>query len=107
MAFSQYGGRLEDAGDGSALLEMLAERDPYDLIVCSQALPSIAGTQVLTMIRTAGDQTPFVLVAPFCRRSVKNSLAKLGNAAVIEDPLDATELQRVAKQLVNANNLAA
>jgi CheY-like chemotaxis protein len=107
MAFSHYGGTLLDAGDGSSLLGLVAERGPFDLIICNQSLPSIAGTQVLTMIRTAGDQTPFVLVAPFCRKSIKNNLRKLGNAAVIEDPLDATELHRVAKELVNACNLAA
>ncbi len=107
MAFSHFGGTILDAGDGSALLSLIAERGPFDLILCSQSLPSISGAQVLTMIRTADDPTPFVLVAPFCRKSIRSALRKLGNAAVIEDPLDATEVQRVAKQLVNACNLAA
>ena len=107
MAFSQFSARIDEAIDGAGLLDLIAERDPYDVIVCGQSLSSITGLQVLTMIRTAGDQTPFVLVAPFCRKSVRNSLRKLGNAAVIEDPLEATELVRVAKELVNACNLAA
>jgi len=107
MAFSQFGAHIEEAGDGLALLDLVADRDPYDVIVCNQSLASITGLQVLTMMRTAGDQTPFLLVAPFCRKSVRASVRKLGNAAIIEDPLEATELTRVAKELVNACNLAA
>ena len=107
MAFSQFNAGIDHAADGAGLLDLVAERGPYDVIICCQALASITGAQVLTMIRTAGDQTPFVLVAPFCRKSIRASLRKLGNAAIHEDPLEATELVRIAKELVNATNLAA
>ena len=107
MAFSPFGAQIDEAGDGAELLDLIADHGPYDVIVCGQSLASITGVQVLTMIRTAEDQTPFLLVAPFCRKSVRASVRKLGNAAVIEDPLEATELTRVAKELVNACNLAA
>ena len=107
VALSHLGAKFDEAGNGQELLDLVAEHGPYDLIVCSQALPIITGAQVLTMIRTAGDETPFVLVAPFCRNSIRASLAKLGNAALLDDALAGDELLRLAKMLMNQHTLAA
>ncbi len=107
MAVAPLGGQVSEAGDGLELLYQIAEGGPFDIIICSRALPSIAGEQVLTMIRTAGDQTPFLLIAPFCRKSIRALIDKLPNTAIIDDPLDGAEILRLSKALIAECTLAA
>ncbi len=107
LAVAPIGGQVFEVDDGLELLSVVAEHGPFDLIVCNRSLTSITGDHVLTMMRTAGDITPFLLIAPFCRRSVRSLISKLGNASVLDDPLDGAELLRMAKSLIAECHMAA
>lgn len=107
MAVAPLGGTVIEAGDGIELLDIAGEYGPLDVIVANRVLPMLSGEQVLTMMHTAGDHTAFMLIAPFCRGSVRALVRKLGHAALVDDPLDGAELLRVAKTLLRECNLAA
>jgi DNA-binding response OmpR family regulator len=101
MGVASRGDTVLEVGDGAELLELLADGGRFEVVVASCALPVVHGEQVLAMLRTVGDRTPFILIAPFCRESVRALVGKLGRAAVVEDPLDGVELLRVVTALVN------
>ena len=101
MAIAPLGGAVMEASDGVELLDIVGEVGPLDVVVANRVLPMISGEQVLTMMRTAGDHTPFILIAPFCRESVRALVHNLGCAALVDDPLDGAELLHVAKTFVD------
>ncbi len=107
MVVAPLGGTVIEASDGVELLDIVGEYGPLDVVVANRVLPILSGEQVLTMMRTAGDETPYILIAPFCRESVRALVRKLGRAALVDDPLDGAEVLRVAKTLVRECNLAA
>ncbi len=101
MGVAPLGGTVLEASDGVELLYLAGEHGPFDLVIANRTLPAISGEQVLTMMRTAGDRSPFMLIAPFCRRSVRALVDKLGRATLVDDPLGGAELLRAARNLIN------
>jgi CheY-like chemotaxis protein len=98
---------IVEVSDGVELLERVAENGPFALVVAHRALPALNGDQVLASVRTAGDLTPWLLLEPFCSDSVRSQLARLGNVALLEDPLDASELIRLSRVLLTEQEIAA
>jgi DNA-binding NtrC family response regulator len=89
---------------GWELLFNLADDRPCDLVVASRSLPGLSGAQVLAMLRTADAQVPFVLVAPFCDGGTRSLIARLPNAALVEDSLDAVRLAEAAEALITSSH---
>jgi DNA-binding response OmpR family regulator len=96
---------FDECETGWELLFQLSADRPCDLVVASRTLPGIGGAQVLAMLRTADAQVPFVLVAPFCDSSVRALVARLPDAALVEDSLDGVRLAEAAEALLTSNPL--
>jgi DNA-binding response OmpR family regulator len=94
---------IQECESGWDLLLRMAENHPCDLVVASRSLTGLTGAQVLSMLRAADTQVPFVLVAPLCDSSVRSLVDKLPGAALIEDPLDAVNLAETAAALLAAS----
>jgi DNA-binding NarL/FixJ family response regulator len=94
---------FEDCETGWDLLYRLAEGSPCDLVVASRSLPGLTGAQILAMLRSADARVPFVLVAPFCDGVVRSLVARLPNAALVEDSLDAVRLAETAEALITSS----
>lgn len=92
--------QFEECESGWELLFRLSQESPCDLVVASKALRGVSGVQALAMLRAADSQVPFVLVAPFCDGSLRALVAKLANAALIEDSLDTVRLAETAEALL-------
>ncbi len=107
VALSSVASRIVEADAGMELLEQFAYEGPFDLIVANRALPGMTGEQVLAALRTAGDQTPMLAIAPFCRDKVRATFARLGGVAILEDSLDAAALLREVRALLADYPLAA
>ena len=90
---------MREVDGASELLAHLAEGD-YDLVVCPRELGASRGTQILAMARGAGARTPFLLIAPFSSDKLQAQVDRLGPAAVLDDPLDATRLCELAEGLL-------
>jgi len=88
--------------DGVDLLYHLAEKGPFDLVVAQVALAGIDGGQVLAMARTAGLNTPFVLVSAVADDRLRSLIARTEPAALVDDPFDAPALVSAAKRLLAA-----
>jgi DNA-binding NarL/FixJ family response regulator len=95
---------VEESASGWELLLRMAEDDPVDLVIASRSLPGLTGAQVLSMLRAADAQVPFILIAPFSDGSVRSLVSKLRNAALVDDSLDAVRLAETAQTLLAANN---
>jgi CheY-like chemotaxis protein len=80
-------------------LEHMAEH-PVDLLVADRHLPGMSGPQLLAATRTAGLQTPVILLAPLCGDGVRALAARAGRAVVVEDSYDAHLLRRAAALLL-------
>lgn len=91
---------VDECGGGWDLLLHLCEEPTYDLVVASKNLPDIGGARLLTLLRAAGVEVPFVLVAPFSDSGVRALVGKVGGAALVEDPLDSVQLADAADALL-------
>jgi CheY-like chemotaxis protein len=81
------------ATDGLELLDLIAECQPFDLIVANIRMPSIDGLQVLASIRAAGLDTPALIVTGLDRPALSDTIARLGNAILVRKPFEIIELQ--------------
>jgi CheY-like chemotaxis protein len=92
------------AVDGGELLELVADSDPFDLIVTDINMPWIEGLQVLASMREAGLDTPVLVVTGFDRRGLAETIARLGKAMLLRKPFEIAELRRaIAALLVGAS----
>jgi DNA-binding NtrC family response regulator len=94
---------IDECESGWELLYRLSLESPCGLVVASRSLRGFSGSQVLAMLRAASADVPFVLVAPFCDGSVRSLVARLPNAALIEDSLDAVHLAETAAALLTSS----
>src|SRR5688500_20253198 len=72
---------------GLDLLYQIAERGPFDVVVADGRLPGLTAAQVLAMARTAGDMTPFLVLAPVADSSLGSLVRKTRAAAILDNPL--------------------
>ena len=92
--------RVSEVSTAWDLLDAVADGPPFDLIVASRQLPGMGGVEVLATLRTAGIDTPFLLIAPFCRDRLRSTVRKAGGAAVIEDVYDANAFHTAVHALL-------
>jgi len=89
------------AMDGLELLELIAECEPFDLIVTDVSMPSIAGLQVLASIREAGLDTPAIVVTGLDRPALPDTIARLGKTILVRKPFEIVELRRAIAALLD------
>lgn len=99
MALASIGTECDEADNGWELLVKLVDGD-YDLVVADQRLRGVSGVDALTMLRQARRDTPFLLLAPACRDSVRAAATRAGNAFLVEDVLDATAVRDAGRALI-------
>jgi CheY-like chemotaxis protein len=87
------------AADGIELLELIAEPDPFDLIVTGIDMPWIGGLHVLASMREAGLETP-VLVTGLDRPGLANTIGRMRNAMLLRKPFEGAELRRAIVALL-------
>jgi CheY-like chemotaxis protein len=99
-ALGSLGVEYDEAENGWELLIKLADGD-YDLVVVDQRLRGVTGADALRLLRQARRETPFLLLAPACRDSVRAATARAGNAFLVEDALDATAVRDAGRALLH------
>jgi len=82
---------LEEIG----VLLQRGETPPVDLIVSDQRMPGFLGLEVLSGIRDAGWNIPFILITGFGDRETHQEAERLGATAVLDKPFDVDELRGV------------
>jgi CheY-like chemotaxis protein len=79
------GADIEEAANGHDLLGHL-ENGEFDLIITDLRMPAPNGLQVMMMARSAGCQTPFILITAFGDSEVRSELGRIPNAFMLEKP---------------------
>jgi DNA-binding response OmpR family regulator len=85
---------------GWDVLLQLSQEPSCDLVVASKSLPGLDGARVLSLLRAADVQVPFVLVAPFSDGAVRALVSKVPGATLIDDALDSVRLSDAAEALL-------
>jgi CheY-like chemotaxis protein len=79
------GADIREAANGNDLLGHL-ETGEYDLIITDLRMPAPNGLQVMMQARSAGCQTPFILITAFGDDDVRSELGRIPNAFMLEKP---------------------
>ena len=103
-ALEQPGFSVLRAGNGTELLEQLANEGPFDLIVTDVSMPWMSGLQVANSARTAEVETPVIVITATTDPTLDQQVAALGkNARLLRKPFELDALQAAATALL-ANN---
>jgi CheY-like chemotaxis protein len=95
-AVACWGEQVEVAADGLDALRRARARPP-DLVLAPARLGRMSGVSLLAAIRAGGPRgAAFVLVADRAERAARERARLLGASAILDVPLDAGDLARVA-----------
>jgi len=80
------GAEISEAGNGQDLLGHLSHGGPFDLVITDLRMPGPTGLQVVMLVRTAGNEIPFIVITAFGDESVRAALARVPNAFMLDKP---------------------
>ena len=87
--------------NGAELIENLADKGPFDLVVTDIAMPWMTGVQAIHAARTAGLGTSVIVMTALRDESIPARVQALGkNAALLYKPFALTELEALALSLL-------
>jgi len=90
---------IHQAANGSELVDLLATRGPFDLIVTDVDMPCMEGLSVISSARKADILTPVVVVTGLARGDLEQTIAGLGNAMLVRKPVALSSLRRAIVEL--------
>jgi two-component system OmpR family response regulator len=90
--FSELGWTVERHGDGRDGLE-LARRGPFDLIILDRNLPGLDGLELLKTIRSAGIDTPVIILSAIAQVDERVKGLRAGGDDYLTKPFHFSELQ--------------
>jgi CheY-like chemotaxis protein len=94
---------IEELPSGQALLERIAEDDhAFDAVITDVRMPGPDGLKVVAMARTAGLETPMLVITAFPDPSVAATVARLPHTALLAKPFEASELRAALTALIEA-----
>lgn len=91
---------IEEATSGAELVELLAERGPFDLVITDVSMPWMEGLQVLQSARAANVRTPVIVVSGLSRSDLEGQISRLGNARLLRKPFAIADLRRAVSELL-------
>jgi CheY-like chemotaxis protein len=87
--------------NGAELIENLADKGPFDLVVTDIAMPWMTGVQAIHAARTAGLGTSVIVMTALRDDSIPARVQALGkNAALLYKPFALAELEALALRLL-------
>lgn len=90
--------------DGSRAMTVIAGDAP-DLILCDYRLPGFDGLEVLRRVRLLARHIPFILITAHYSEQLAKDAAAGGADAVLEKPLDLSQLRELCRQLLGIDEL--
>jgi len=98
---ARLGADVTCSRNGAELIENLADKGPFDLVVTDIAMPWMTGVQAIHAARTAGLGTSVIVMTALRDASIPARVQALGkNAALLYKPFALAELEAVALKLV-------
>jgi DNA-binding NtrC family response regulator len=100
-ALTRLGARVTRATNGAELIEHLAVKGPFDLVITDIAMPWMAGLQAMHAARTAGLGTSVIVMTALRDESIPGRVKALGeNAALLRKPFALTQLESLVSELL-------
>jgi CheY-like chemotaxis protein len=106
-ALERLGAEVVRAEGGGELIEQIADDGPFALIVTDICMPWMTGLQVMHSARTAGLETPIIVMTALTDERIPAQVLALGeNAILLHKPFDVSELASAASRLLSLEQQA-
>jgi DNA-binding NtrC family response regulator len=100
-ALARMGADVTRASDGAELIENLADKGPFDLIVTDVAMPWMTGVQAIHATRSAGLGTSVIIMTALSDEAISGRVSALGeNVAFLRKPFGLGELESMVSRLL-------
>lgn len=86
------GASLREAASGLEALTLLANENPFDLVVTDVCMPTPSGVQLVAMARTAGYTVPFLIMTAFPSDKIMTTVNGIDGAFLLHKPFGPGEL---------------
>jgi DNA-binding response OmpR family regulator len=107
-ALERLGADVVQARSGAELIEQLADRKPFDLVVTDISMPWMTGLQAMFSARTAGVGMPVLVMTALEDEAIPDKVLALGdNALLLHKPFELRELEVAAETLLSRQPGAA
>jgi len=102
LALRSSGVQIEEVPSGQALLDRIADDDDahVDAVITDVRMPGPDGLKVLAMARTAGLDTPALVITAFPDPGVVAAVGRLARTTLLPKPFDAGELRTALRTLL-------
>ena len=105
-AFARRNYDVVQAESGAELVEQLANRGPFDLIVADVSMPWMDGLKALSSMRAAGLATPIIVMTALREPQLPSQVRALGPAVLLRKPFEIDELDDAVAKLMSAGSAA-
>jgi len=94
------GVEVSEADSGGALIILLTDDKPVDLIITDVRMPWMSGLQVSLSARNAGLVMPIIVVTAFADDRLREQVEHLGSATLLSKPFNPEEILSLARALL-------
>jgi CheY-like chemotaxis protein len=109
LEFEGY--QVRSVASGSALLDYMASwilSEPgaaaVDVIITDVRMPGFNGLNIAEGLRSNGWRHPIIVISAFGEPEMRERVARMGLAAFLDKPIDATTLERTLEELLDSKN---
>ena len=100
-ALTRMGADVTRSRNGAELIENLADKGPFDLVVTDIAMPWMTGVQAIHAARTAGLGTAVIVMTGLRDDTIPARVEALGrNAALLHKPFALAEFESLVSKLL-------
>ena len=102
-AISNIGVNVVEAEDGKAALNILKHQS-VNLVISDLVMPKMSGLMLLHSLLEQGIHLPFIIVTSYSDKDSAVQALRLGAFDYLEKPIDAEDLENVAREALNAGH---
>ena len=100
-ALTRLGADVARSRNGAELIDNLADKGPFDLVVTDIAMPWMTGVQAIHAARSAGLGTPVIVMTGLRDEGIAVRVKALGkNAALLHKPFTLVELESLVTRFL-------
>jgi DNA-binding response OmpR family regulator len=100
-ALADLGADVVGASNGAELIDQLASRGPFDLVITDVGMPWMSGLTAMRAARTAGLDLSVIVMTGLPDRQIPAQVRSLGpDVVLLRKPFDVSELDAVASRLL-------
>lgn len=99
-AVKTLGADVVRAETGGELIERMADEGPFDLVITDISMPWMNGLQALHAARTAGVETPVIVMTAMKNDRIPAQVAAVGRTELLQKPFELDQLAAAVSRLL-------